>query len=818
MNNEHLKRNLAIFYHPLFQSIVKKWALAFQVTHNAIDMITFIEINLRVQRVVLSELEIDQSLSSAFTDWAQILHSLSPQNSQPTPSGKAGSGHITRQIKKMIDKIPFELVVLADLYVEFFKQEEQGIIVSYIQDKISLMGFAKFLFDLCCSWCEDLDIELFSFFLLSVLYQITDIKSPGRITLRKFGDMAFFYDPLLTQLRLLKAHYNKYKKLDLVTYEGWYEWNYLPNRIQEMKAKAIEAFLSIFPEDQHIALLIDEVYEATILYITQKNLSKSTTIHFAVLNQDKPPNLERSLEEKFNLEANISGVMNAQKNIHSKTNTSVSKYIGMPVFGKTIQKSEEEMQVHTIKSIAVFQKDAEDSEEKAETQEKQADLYPIWEHEPSENASVMTLNTTSKYEEETPSKDLDVKQTHQTRKKSPNLISKFQKKLSKVGVFSATGQNFNAAEKLYFAQDYFGYSAPPILNNSRSNVSRSSFDPSKTYNENSVSQNLSSSQRGSKSPVTKTEAKINLILQDRNEKKNPRAITPNGLGGRRATKGTKGTLQQVIAEMYSEQTSGMLNTKTAKFYGSVTENMNAKSNSVQKMHRGRILRNSSLDKSEKMNGSVMTIAVVGKSSFQTTEHSDLFTTTDDKYNLDFSLIKSNNLKKSHNQKIPLKPVHSINRKSSNGDGIGKAISNSFNKTPIKFNLRDFKPFKLEKSSSELEKMKETMYKTRLKVNADGESLNPLKDDSSKPIRLATRVGGSRKLSSEVSKEKDPEYFFNKIKQRLEENKRNQNVRMKKMSKPENKKGLHGLNSFERKKLEDSLLNGLLVDSYNTLIE
>jgi len=54
---------------------------------------------------------------------------------------------------------------------------------------LSVDGFGKFLFDLCQSWCEDLDIELYCFFLLGLMINITNPPENGIIVLKKTDDV-----------------------------------------------------------------------------------------------------------------------------------------------------------------------------------------------------------------------------------------------------------------------------------------------------------------------------------------------------------------------------------------------------------------------------------------------------------------------------------------------------------------------------------------------------------------------------------------------------------------------------------------------------
>lgn len=69
------------------------------------------------------------------------------------------------------------------LNIEVFAEEEEYLKVMgrlSSHDAFKLLGvkinkevFNKFVFDLCSTWCEFLDIELFSYFLIAIYVQIS---------------------------------------------------------------------------------------------------------------------------------------------------------------------------------------------------------------------------------------------------------------------------------------------------------------------------------------------------------------------------------------------------------------------------------------------------------------------------------------------------------------------------------------------------------------------------------------------------------------------------------------------------------------------
>lgn len=81
-------------------------------------------------------------------------------------------------------------------------------------------------------------------------------------------------------MKMLKTHYQRYKKVDLFTYQSFYEWNYLPFRINELKKKCKEFLNTIFPDETFKVQYFETIFEKSISIINQRNLSKPTTDHF----------------------------------------------------------------------------------------------------------------------------------------------------------------------------------------------------------------------------------------------------------------------------------------------------------------------------------------------------------------------------------------------------------------------------------------------------------------------------------------------------------------------------------------------------------
>lgn len=53
--------------------------------------------------------------------------------------------------------------------------------------KINKEVFNKFIFDLCSTWCEFLDIELFSYFLIGIYIQVSKGEKLGESSFKENG-------------------------------------------------------------------------------------------------------------------------------------------------------------------------------------------------------------------------------------------------------------------------------------------------------------------------------------------------------------------------------------------------------------------------------------------------------------------------------------------------------------------------------------------------------------------------------------------------------------------------------------------------------
>ncbi len=69
-----IDRKLAIYYHPLFQEVIKNILLLFKLPVSQpfeIGLLEFIEFNLKLQKSLLPTFETENALVSALNDWVK---------------------------------------------------------------------------------------------------------------------------------------------------------------------------------------------------------------------------------------------------------------------------------------------------------------------------------------------------------------------------------------------------------------------------------------------------------------------------------------------------------------------------------------------------------------------------------------------------------------------------------------------------------------------------------------------------------------------------------------------------------------------------
>ena len=93
--------------------------------------------------------------------------------------------------------------------------------------KINKEVFSKFMFDLCSTWCEFLDVELFSYFLVGLYMQISEGPSLDRSDFKHTLEISAIDLEFMEEFEDIKSQYNRIRKKELRYYRAWCEWNYL---------------------------------------------------------------------------------------------------------------------------------------------------------------------------------------------------------------------------------------------------------------------------------------------------------------------------------------------------------------------------------------------------------------------------------------------------------------------------------------------------------------------------------------------------------------------------------------------------------------
>ena len=405
MSNDKLTKKLAIFHHPLFQNICDKWSDFLGPSKTSLNLITFCEINIRIQRAIMSDFNFENALASALNDWLQEVESLS-SHGQPSPT-KRPHGHKNNRkeenifilLNKMLIELTFEPSEPIEVYIDFIHANRHHEALNYVKDNISFKGFMKFVLDLCYSWCEELDLELFSIFINSVLIQLTTGNTQGERVIKKSSQIQSLPENFLSQHKRLKTHYHRYKRPDLCEYESWYEWNYTQTRINEMRERSKEILINCFPEEEGIGPYIDSLHLKSISQIMEEGLALPTTKHFTFYmdpkdekGQDLGDNSYLPEAQSFDVDTlkavdDISPISKA-----ASAHKRVLKKLTLPIFGRTIPKPppEEVNKTHTIKSLTTFLDPPNDDDLDLSEPDVNQGLCPIYEDETSENNTVRT--------------------------------------------------------------------------------------------------------------------------------------------------------------------------------------------------------------------------------------------------------------------------------------------------------------------------------------------------------------------------------------------------------------------------------------------
>ena len=392
--NEKVNKKLSIFYHPFFQDLIEAWSFTYSPLKTNLNMMTFIELNLRIQKAIIPIFHFQNSLNSALTDWHKELDDLAIKSSRKSSQGKVISNNKINlsNIVEVLNNLPFDATVSNDKYLSFFKANKTHISLKYLDTHLSLIGFGKFLFDLCVSWCENLDIELFILFLSGLFLQITSGHSLNNSTLIRTDDIVPLNQLFLNQMKMFKTHYERYKKKDLSSFQIWYEWNYLPSRLQEITKRVIDTLKSNYHTEESsrlndLAQLFDNIIKKSNFdYLSTAEGFLSQLKFLGQLSFNDNTNESYTDGSIDTLGDNGVGIstMDTSFDTHidiertSVKHAKVVKKLCMPIFGKSVAKQQMENNkphVHTINNHSLFF----DNEVNDAYVKTDIGLYPIWE-------------------------------------------------------------------------------------------------------------------------------------------------------------------------------------------------------------------------------------------------------------------------------------------------------------------------------------------------------------------------------------------------------------------------------------------------------
>jgi hypothetical protein len=150
-----------------------------------------VEFNLKLQKSLLPSFELDNALISGLNDWVkEVAECLTYEGMVST----AGCVEVTPDnIESLLEE---EYSQSKIIFFERKPQYLEAMMKIINHDAFKLLGvkinkevFSKFMFDLCSTWCEFLDVELFAYFLIGLYVQISEGETIEGSGFRKTSDI-----------------------------------------------------------------------------------------------------------------------------------------------------------------------------------------------------------------------------------------------------------------------------------------------------------------------------------------------------------------------------------------------------------------------------------------------------------------------------------------------------------------------------------------------------------------------------------------------------------------------------------------------------
>jgi len=651
-------------------------------------------------------------------------------------------------------------------------------------------------------------VELFCIFLLAVLYQLTYFVNPTQLRVLPFVKVESFIDPLLTQIKLLKAHFQRYKKVDLTTYESFYEWNYLPNRLKEIKAKLAELFV-LLPHDQRfLHSHIEVLYKTSAYQIMHKNLSRPTTSHFTVIIKENqaefksilgPNNNESPVPAHFPEHVMNSLSMNStQRQTPTKKHVKIMKKAAMPIIGKTISKIFEQNdigKIHTIKNLETFVEEGEDSPiaSRKSLLQKNTKLYPIWEHETSEAASMATTqNFDNKKMLDAANKGL--KLSSKSIERTLKMIARSQKEDNSTPKGAG---HYRQGSRRKIVEDFSKSSQQQSFVRLVNSDGRASVSP-KLFNIKRTALQLPEDVCAKNEEEIRIDNKLNMILNDKLLVRTP---TPNYRGSQRKMVLNNNPELEDLGSL-----SSIKSVRVVKYNGSASENLlKASSNPTS-------TRNKPLVKPPSGGGSGfdenrvftrfkrMNLTAAGKTGGQLSP--------EEEQNMSGSLFirgdRSNNEIQIgfEPEEKPLRVIRKPER------FIGHPVFGRATPVGISSRITPVNDGRVSNMSMDADRSAHL-------EGLGGAAMKTVftKTMSARPVSLSIKDALNEFVSKDNTKE-----LFDRMKQKVEKNKKVQDIRMKKlvMRSPKKNGSLGGLPAIDRKKLETFLSTELFKNDESPL--
>lgn len=281
-NKTHdIDRSLAIFYHPLFQQNISSWCHIFQANAKLqdiqINFLTFIEFDLKIQKCLLPTFDMNNAFVSALNDWVKEVTEC--YNYKELFSTNDTS---LVALKRSLEDFPIKLTLPHAQYSELLTKYAEHDAFKLLKYSITSEVLCKFLFDLCSTWCEYLDIELFVFFLFSIFINITQGATIEQSRFKETQAITNLSLQFFNQFEKMKVYYEQNKKKCLRYYRSWCEWNYL--RLNDLGENLIIQLTQIFGEDNEQRIL-------SLVFIFEKSID--------IINNEITSQMQKSISSQL---------------------------------------------------------------------------------------------------------------------------------------------------------------------------------------------------------------------------------------------------------------------------------------------------------------------------------------------------------------------------------------------------------------------------------------------------------------------------------------------------------------------------------------